>query len=354
MTTTPPTPAADRKVVRTTLIVLTLAVLFALGWMLRSLLILLFAAVLIAVILRAAADGLQRRAPLPTGIALTVVILAFLGTLTLVFWLFGAQIDSQMRELLSRLPQAYEQFKIRVGQPDLDRQLITQLRSMAPDGGTIVSAVTTIVGGVTGAISGLVLAIVGGIYLAAQPKLYRDGLLLLIPATKRPNVDEAIERSGEALRRWLLAQLVAMVAVALLAGLGLWAIGVPSPLALALIAGLFEFVPVAGPFLSAIPAVLLALTVGLNETLLTMGLYLLIQQVEGNVIMPIVQARSVDLPPALTLFSLVGFGLLFGIPGVLLATPLTVVAFIMVRKLYVNDALGESVKLAGEDGPTAD
>lgn len=352
--TSSPAPAADRQVVRTTLIVLSLTALFAFAWMLRSVLVLLFAAVLIAVILRAAADGLQKRAPLPTGIALALVIVAFLGLLSLVFWLFGAQINSQMRELISRLPQAYEQFKLRIGQPDLDRQLIAQLKAMAPDGGTIVSAVTTIVGGVTGAVSGLILAVVGGIYLAAQPALYRGGILLLIPRPKRPNVDEAIEQSGEALQRWLIAQLFAMAAVGVMSGLGLWAIGVPSPLALALIAGLFEFVPVLGPFISAIPAVLLALTVGLNETLLTMALYLGIQQIEGNVIMPIVQSRSVDLPPALTLFSLVGFGLLFGIPGVLLATPLTVVAFVMVRKLYVNDALGESVKLTGEDGAVTD
>lgn len=345
-TTNPPTD--DRQIVRTTLIVLTIAALFALAWMLRSVLMLLFAAVLIAVILRAAANWLQRRLSVPTWAALTLVIVAFLGTLALVSWLFGAQIDSQMRELIARLPQAYSQFKIRVGQPDLDHQLILQLRAMAPDGGTIVSAVTTIVGGVTGAVSGLILAIVGGIYLAAQPGLYRSGMLLLIPKGRRQNVDEAVERSGEALKRWLLAQLIAMATVGALAGIGLSIIGVPSPLALALIAGLFEFVPVAGPFISAIPAVLLALTVGLNEVLLTAGLYLLIQQIEGNVLMPIIQARSVDLPPALTLFSLVALGLLFGIPGVLMATPLTVVGYVMVRKLYINDALGESVRLPGD------
>lgn len=345
---TPGNPAADRQVVRTTLIVLSLAALFALAWMMRSVLILIFAAVLIAVILRAGANALQSRAPLPTGIALAVVIIAFLGLIGIVFWLFGAQISSQMSELFSRLPQAYAQFKIRIGEPDLDRQLIGQLQSMAPDGGTIVSAVKTIVGSVTGAISGLVLAIVGGIYLAAQPQLYRGGLLLLIPRSKRANVDEAVERSGDALRRWLIAQLFAMAAVALLSGVGLWMIGIPSPLALALIAGLFEFVPVLGPFLSAVPAVLLAATIGANEMLLTAGLYLFIQQVEGNVIMPIVQQRSVDLPPALTLFSLVAFGLLFGLTGLLLAAPLTVVAYVMVRKLYVTDALGEELTPSGD------
>lgn len=347
MASNPPSP--DRQVVRTTLIVMALVALAALAWMLRSVFILLFAAILVGVILRAGANGLQKHLPMPGWLAMTVVILIFIGGLSLVFWLFGAQIETQMRELISRLPQAYAQFKQRIGQPDLDKQLITQLKAMAPDGGTIVSAVTTILGGVTGAVSGLVLAIVGGIYLAAEPSLYRRGVLLLIPQSRRPNVDEAIERSGEALKRWLLAQLIAMASVGALAGIGLWIIGVPSPLALALIAGLFEFVPVVGPFLSAIPAVLLALTVGLNEVLLTAGLYLLIQQIEGNVLMPIIQKRSVDLPPAMTLFSLVAFGLLFGLPGLLMATPLTVVVYVMVRKLYVNDTLGEKVKLPGDE-----
>ena len=341
-------PIFDRQVVRTTLIVISLVALFALAWLLRSVLMLVFSAVLVAVILRAGANGLERRLPMPTWAALALVIVAFLGVLGLVFWLFGAQISAQMGELIARLPYAYAQFKIRIGQPDLDRTLIAQVRSMVPDGGTIVSVVGTVVGGVTGALSGLILAVVGGIYLASQPALYRHGVLLLIPAEHRPNVDEALDRSGEALKRWLLAQLIAMATVGSLAGIGLWAIGVPSPLALALIAGLLEFVPVAGPFLSAIPAVLLALTVGLNEVLLTAGLYLVIQQIEGNILMPVIQARSVDLPPALTLFSLVALGLLFGIPGVLMATPLTVVLYVMVRKLYVNDTLGEHVRLPGD------
>jgi predicted PurR-regulated permease PerM len=139
-----------------------------------------------------------------------------------------------------------------------------------------------------------------------------------------------------------------MMLVFVLTGLGLWAIGLPAALALALLAGLAEFVPLIGPVVAAIPALLIALAEGWQTALWTLLLYLAIQQVESNLIMPLVQHRVVSLPPAVALFAVVAFGLLFGSLGVLFATPLAVVIFVAVKKLWVRETLGEPTELPGE------
>jgi predicted PurR-regulated permease PerM len=126
-----------------------------------------------------------------------------------------------------------------------------------------------------------------------------------------------------------------------MATLGLWLLGVPSALALGLLAGLGEFVPLVGAVATAIPALLAASTVGMSTVLYVVALYIVIQQIEGNLILPIIERKMVSLAPALALFAVVAFGLLFGILGVIFATPLTVVAYVAVKKLYVEYALGK-------------
>ena len=123
---------------------------------------------------------------------------------------------------------------------------------------------------------------------------------------------------------------------------------VPAALALALLAGLAQFVPLIGPIVAAIPALLIALAEGWQIALWTLLLYVAIQQVESNLITPLVQRQAVALPPAITLFAVVAFGVLFGPLGILFATPLAVVAFVAVKELWVRDTLGEPTEVPGE------
>jgi len=160
-----------------------------------------------------------------------------------------------------------------------------------------------------------------------------------VPVAGRKRALLALDASGEALRKWLMGQLAAMVAVGCLTFAGLSLLGVPLAFALALIATLLEFIPFIGPILSGVPAVLVAFTVGPNEALYVVLLYLAIHQIEGNVIMPIVQKWAVKLAPALGIVSIVMFGLLFGLPGILFAVPLMVVVIALVKTLYVDGAL---------------
>ena len=205
-----------------------------------------------------------------------------------------------------------------------------------------------ILGSLGSAIAGLLVVIVGGIYLAWQPNLYRKGVIKLFTKRARPAAEATLDSSGRALKLWLLGQLVAMLIVGVLTGLGAWLIGLPSATALGLIAALLEFIPFVGPILMAIPALLIALTMDTHTVLMTLVLYTAIQQVEGNLITPLVQGRAVSLPPALTLFALIAMGFVFGPLGILFAAPLTVVAYVAVKQLYIRRVLGDDTSIPGE------
>ena len=139
-----------------------------------------------------------------------------------------------------------------------------------------------------------------------------------------------------------------MIMVGVLIGAGLAFIGVPSALGLGFVAGVLEFIPYLGPILSAVPALLLASTQSWEMVAWTLGLFVVVQQVENNIILPLVTGRAVDLPPAVGLIAVVAIGMLFGPLGLLLAYPLAIVVDVAVRRLYVRDALGENVSIPGE------
>jgi predicted PurR-regulated permease PerM len=201
---------------------------------------------------------------------------------------------------------------------------------------------------VMSAVAGLLIVIFGGFYLASDPQRYRQGAVRLFPPRHQEKVDSALGNCGRALERWLVAQAIAMTAVGLMAGLGSWALGLPAPLAIGVISGLLEFFPVVGPWLGAIPVMLLAFGQSPQIVILAALMLLVIQQVEANLITPLVQQTFAEIPPFLVLFGLVVFGLVFGLAGVLVAGPLTLVAYVLVVELYVNDTLGQDLKVPGE------
>ncbi|SCB03150.1 hypothetical membrane protein [Xanthomonas translucens pv. translucens DSM 18974] len=154
--------------------------------------------------------------------------------------------------------------------------------------------------------------------------------------------DEALSASGQVLRAWLGGQFLAMLVIGSLTGLGLWLLGVPVALGIGLLTALLDFIPIVGPIVAAVPAVLLGFTVSPQVALGALLVFVVLQQLEGHVLQPLIQARAVDLPPALLLFSLFGIGVLFGPMGVVLAAPLTVVLYVLVKHLYVHHALDDA------------
>ncbi len=323
--------------------------LVALTWMLwhlRELLMLVFGAVLVSVILRLVADPIHRRLGLGQGLSLTIAVAILLGSFLVAMWLFGAEVARQTNAFADLLPQAWESLRARLETIGLGSRLDDWLDSASGSG--VVSNISGVVMSIGGGLTDLVLVLFGGIYIAAQPELYRSGLLKLLPARSRPLADKAVEDSGRALRLWLKGRLISMTVVAILTGIGLTIIGVPAALTLAILAGLLEFIPFAGPIISAIPAILLALAQSPESAFWTALLFLLIQQLEGNVIEPLVQQRAVELPPALLLFAIVAATLLFGTVGILLGAPLLVVVYVLVKRLYVRETLNTDTPMPGE------
>ena len=147
----------------------------------------------------------------------------------------------------------------------------------------------------------------------------------------------------------MVGQAVSSLVVAVLTWAGLWILGVPAAGGLGLIAGLLDVIPMIGPIIAGVPAILLAFTVSPTTALWTIGLFLVVQQLQGNFLQPMIQKHAVDVPPAVLLFAVIAAGLVFGFLGVLLSAPLTVVIYVMVQRIYVRTLLGKDIKVAGHD-----
>lgn len=192
--------------------------------------------------------------------------------------------------------------------------------------------------------------LVGGIYLAANPRMHVHGVARLLPPARRVTVLRAMHDTGNALRLWLIGQGVVMLSM----GLMMWAayawLGLPSAAALALIAALADFVPFIGPILGALPALVIASTIDMQTLPWTLGAVLVAQQIESYAPMPFVQRRAVKLPPFIGLFSIVVFGTLFGLIGIILAVPLAVAVMTLVQRLWVKGVLDEQAEVLGQQG----
>ena len=170
-----------------------------------------------------------------------------------------------------------------------------------------------------------------------------NGALRLVPVEKRPMAHDLITEAGHALWAWSAGQALDMLVVGILSGLGLWIIGVPLALVLGVVAGLFNFVPYIGAIIGAVPAIIIAFSVGAQQGLETLALYAVIQGFEGNVMAPLIQRRAVDMPPGLTILSQTAFGSILGIPGLIFATPLTATILAVLTKATVPLADNEKV-----------
>lgn len=180
------------------------------------------------------------------------------------------------------------------------------------------------------------VALVATVFLVVRPYPVVDGFVALFPAGRRGRVREVLGAVYGTVQRWLLGQLVAMGFIGVATAIALWLLGVPFALLLGVFSGLVSFVPFVGAFVSAVPPILLALVEDPVLALWVALAYIAIQQVESQVIQPIVMSRAVALHPAVLLFGLLLMGSLFGLVGLLLAVPLVAAVQVLVRELWVR------------------
>jgi predicted PurR-regulated permease PerM len=338
----------ERRVFRATAVVLATTAAAYVLWQLVDVLLLLFACALVSLILLTITNPLRRRTRLPFAVALGLTVFGILALLAGAITFFGTTIQSEFAELASRLPAAWAGVQEKMRTSAVGAAVLVRAQALAPSGQAIVNAATSTLAAVGGALSGLAIVLVGGLYLAAQPTLYSGGLLRMIPAPARSRSAETLDAIAVSLRNWLKGQALGMVFVGIGTGLGLWLVGVPAAWAIGLVAGLAEFVPYAGILLAGIPAVVLGFGQGTSTGLWTIAVLVAVQQVQGNLVMPLLQNKMVDLPPAVTIFGIIAAGILFGVAGVLLATPLTIVVLVLVRRLYLGEDKQEVLESGDE------
>lgn len=347
--TSPETPRFPSfgHVAISTVIVLTIIGVFWLAIELNRFFMLVFAAIVLGAVFDAIASWIGRITGLSRTFSLILSVLGLFAVFIGSFVLFGTQLANEFDTIKQTVPaalQGIEGFLNNYGMGERAREL-------AKVGGEDVSRILTQAGGyalaASSGLADLLLVIVGAIFMAGNPAVYRRGLMLLLPTKAEPVAAQALDDAGAGLRGWMMGQAISSLVVGAFTWGGLSLLGVPASGGLAIIAGLLDIIPMVGPVISGIPAVLLAFTVSPMTALWTLVLFLVIQQLQGNFLQPMIQKHAVDVPPALLLFAVLAAGLLFGFLGVLLAAPLTIVCYVFVQRIYVQAILGKNINVAG-------
>ncbi len=306
-------------------------------WRLFDVVLITIGAILVGTLLDLGARVFQRLL-LPRALALIASGMLIVGILGGAAYLFGRGVVAEMQDVLQRVEEARHSIAEALHASPLGAVVMTHMQNANVP-------VAEVLGGLFRVSATFLLAILitvfAGVYLVVQPTLYRDGLGKLFPLDWRGKANETIDHVSDGIRLWLLGQLIDMLIIGFLSGIAVWLIGLPSPVGLAVIAGVTEFVPYLGPIIAAIPAILVAVTLSPAAMLWTAVAYLLIHQAEGHLVMPLIQRQMVYIPPAVMLLSIAAITSLFGLVGAIFAAPITVVIFVLVKKLYVRDTLGE-------------
>ena len=314
-------------------------------WLARDVLFIAFFALLVASFLSIFVEPLHRRG-ISRSISAPLVLLVLFALFVLLFLLSWPTLREQFAIIQQQLPPAIDRVQawlerqiaaITGSLGDADGGMEEELRlRVSSEFGTLVGGTLPLLNTAIGAITGLALVIVAGMFIAISPRTYMRGIIVLIPRSRRRRAGEVLPQAGVALMQWMKGTALGMAVVGTISAVGLTLIGVPAALALGLIAGLLEFIPYIGPALSFVPATVVALAISPEKALWVIGLYVVVQGLESNLLMPLLMKQMVKLPPALTLLFQTLMATLFGFLGLLLAVPILATSKILIEELYVE------------------
>jgi predicted PurR-regulated permease PerM len=309
-------------------------------WLLGDVLLLVFAAVLFALGLRGLADLLCRASGMRSGASLIIVVVALIVMLGLGAWWAGPRLASEASQLQDQMLHQIAGLRAWLETSSWAGWVLRELPASlggSAEGTNLVPRISgTIAGALWSAIGLLgtaVLVVAAALYFAAAPGPYVNGALRLVPPRSRRRTRQIVGTVGRTLQSWLAGQLLDMLVVGCAIGGGLGLLGVPLPFILGVTAALLNFVPYIGAIGGAVPAILVALSQGPQQALLVALLFVVIQALEGNVLSPMIQRRAVNLPPAATIFAQTALGALFGVPGIILATPVAAAILAALREV---------------------
>ncbi len=300
-----------------------------------SILLLVLAGTLMAIYFHGCARLLKKYLHLPRKLSVLFSVLLNVILLVGFFWFVGARLNQQISQLSDTLPRTINNAKDWMKQYPAGEKVLNYLNASG-DSVKTLSVVKQFFSSSFGILSDSYIILLLGLFFTAGPLIYKKGIIKLLPSKAKDQGENLLEELHKVLKNWIKGQLFGFVFIALLTGLGLWIIGMPLILTLALVAGLMNFIPNFGPIIALVPAFLLALMQGSTTALIVVCLYTGIQIVQSAVTQPLIQKKMVNMPPALIIFGQVAMGLLGGFWGILLATPVIAILMTVIDKLYVQ------------------
>lgn len=326
----------------------TALILLLLGfWYYSDFFLLLFGGMLWGIALSGLAQFTASHLRVPYWVSLTVSLLVLLVVVAVLGWLIGPQVVDGVQQLQDMVPKGLEQLKSQVQNMGLLHEASERLSKVSSSlvSTESFSRIAGIFSSTLGVITGMLFILLTGIYFAVAPTLYQRGVEQLVTPRWRDYSRKVMRELGHALRWWFLGRLAALAVVGVLTWIGLTVLGVPSAATLAFAAAVLSFIPNVGPILSVVPAALVGWSLSPTMALWVILLYFTIQLVESYVITPLIQQSNLQIPPVLLISMQFLMSLMFGLLGLLAAAPLTVVALVLVRMLYIRKVLDAPVRL---------
>jgi predicted PurR-regulated permease PerM len=388
----------SRDIMRTAALVMGMYLLLRLLWFANSLVFVVFLGALFGLAVGTAVDRLERLR-IRRGIASALVVFGTIGALVGVGATMAPTLTEQFRVLRSQIPTAVDRAEdwIASHRTGLIGMVVTGIVGEAADTAAVAAATpappgqpgvqpgtqpatqpaaqptgapsttaglkTRLGAQISGAtkflfpflsslgavVAGVLLIVFLAIYIGAEPQTYHDGLMHLFPHRARERAGEVLTEIAIVLRKWLVTQLIAMVAIGSVTTIAMLILGVKAAFALGFIAGLLEFIPTVGPLLSAIPAIAMGFVDSPEKALSVVAAYWAIQFLENNLLIPWLMRGGMDLPPALTLVAQALMTLVFGFLGLMVAVPLTAALLVPIKMLYVQDVVGDDLEVRDDD-----
>src|SRR3981189_3266715 len=339
------------------------AALLLFTWHFAATLFLIFAGMLLGVALNAMTNMLGRVVSLTHSLRLTIVCLVLAGLLSGVVFLGGATIAQQATALSGTIKSQLVNVKAFLEKNGIDTSYFDLGNAAAPptdsstpaisgaptthnlpsagaiasSGGAIVSQTLKLLLGTVSAVGNFFIVLFLGLTFAAQPGVYRTGLLFMAPVRHRARATVIVDRIGETLERWLIAQIITMFAVFLVTWIGLAIIGIQSSFILGIQAGLLAFIPTVGALIGGLIVVLASLASGWVAAASAFALFMGVHALESYILTPMLQRQALEIPPA-TLFAFqILLGVVFGIWGIALALPMMAIAKVMIDYFKSDD-----------------